>query len=188
MSLFLHATTNQNLEHRRAALWELRKLDEERFVGILVDNLNAISPTPKEPYWKSREAALANLVMETDDARVWKVLLAAARRADVGLRMELMNPMCYTYIGQRQRKQRLEFVAAFLDDATVRDDKSNPALFDGPYAAFTFPKIEVRNFAAMQIACILHLPEEPKPEWTSKQWTALREKVRANMRREQNGG
>jgi len=187
MSLFLYAATNQNLEHRRAALWELRKLDEERFVSILVDNLNAMPPTPKEPYWRSREAGLANLVMETDDARAWKALLAAARRADVGLRMELMNPMYYTYIGQRQRKQRLEFVAAFLDDATVRDEKSDPTLFEGPYAGFTFPKMEVRNFAAMQIACILHLSEDPKPGWTSKEWTALREKVRANLRREQSG-
>jgi len=144
-------------------------------------------PTPKEPYWRSREAGLANLVMETDDARAWKALLAAARRADVGLRMELMNPMYYTYIGQRQRKQRLEFVAAFLDDATVRDEKSDPTLFEGPYAGFTFPKMEVRNFAAMQIACILHLSEDPKPGWTSKEWTALREKVRANLRREQSG-
>ena len=91
---------------------------------------------------------LRPLVMRTDDPRAGAALEEAAKRSDVGLRMEILNPMNYTYVADRNRRQRLEFLSHFLDDDTVRDAKSNPKLYEGPYAAFHFPKIEVRDFAA----------------------------------------
>jgi hypothetical protein len=183
-ALLLHATRNKNFEHRRAALWALKDLDRKSFVTELIATLEAVPRTPAEPYWACPEAHLANLVMETDDPRVWKTLEAVARRSDVGMRMELMNPMDYTYIGDRNRKQRLAFLEKFLDDGAVRDARSNEQMFTGPHAGFQFKIIEVRNLAAMEIASILCLEACPEVSWTAERWTELRKTVRRALEAE----
>jgi hypothetical protein len=181
--LFLYAACHKNLEHRRPALHQLKKLDPQSFVKLSVQTLNTLPRSPKKKYWGSPEAGFAHLVMETDNADVWDALAKAARRCDVGLRMELMEPMCYTYIGDRQKKQRLAFLAGFLDDATLRDVKTNPKMFKGPHAGSTFPRLEVRNLAAENIAHILKMPAHPRPSWTAEQWNQFRKQVRNELDR-----
>ena len=95
-----------------------------------------------------------------------KMLEKVAKRSDVGLRMEFMNPMNYSYVGDRQRKQRLKFLAAFLDDAEAPDCEANPKMFSGPHAGFTFTRLAVRDLAAMKIASILEMPDQPDRNWT----------------------
>ncbi len=182
-ALFLHATENQELEHRRVGLWHLKDLDEERFVQLLIDNLKSLPRTPKGPYWKCREAALAHLVLLTEDRLVWRTLTAVAKRADIGLRMQFMNPMDSPQVGDKLRPQRLSFLATFLDDDAVRDEKADPEKFIGPYAGFTFPSLAVRDLAAMQIASLLKLEVEPRPDWSQEQWTKLRQQVQAALLR-----
>ena len=63
------------------------------FPIFLLATLEALPRTPDEPYWSCPEAAYAHVVLATDDARVWKAFEAAARRVDVGLRMQFLNPM-----------------------------------------------------------------------------------------------
>ena len=181
--LFLYASGNKNLEHRRSGLSHLQKLDPQQFITILLATLDSFPKTPTEPYWGCPEAAFAHLVIGTDDARAWKMLEKVAKRSDVGLRMEFMNPMNYTYIGDRQRKQRLEFLATFLDDAEAPDVKANPKMFDGPHAGFTFERLEVRDLAAEKIASILGLPDRPDRNWTPEQWQKLRSKVKENLKK-----
>jgi len=95
-----------------------------------------------------------------------------------------MDEMNYTFIADRQRKQRLEFLSHFLDDDAVRDLKSNPKLFDGLYAGMYVPKIEVRNFAAWKIGPILRMGVEPDKDWTPGQWAELRARVRQSLAQE----
>ena len=64
---------------------------------------------------------------------------------------------CYT-IRPRNRLRRLRFLVQFLNDETMRERSSNPRLFDGPSAAFDFPSISVRDFAALRLAEALGLP------------------------------
>ena len=176
--LFLHASRNKSLELRRCGLTQLQKLDPQEFMTILLATLESLPPTPTEPYWECPEAAFVHLVMATDDDRAWKMLKKVAQRSDVGLRMEFMNPMNYTYVGDRQRLQRLDFLASFLDDAEAPDLTANPKMFDGPYAGFTFLRLEVRDLAAMEIASILGMPDQPDRTWTPEQWKKLRNQVR----------
>jgi hypothetical protein len=176
--LFREGVAHSNLEHRRMALSELMKTDAKHSVSVLIRTLQQLPRTPKEPYWLCPEAAFAHQVMDTDDPHAWDVLRRVARRSDVGLRMELLNPMDYTYIGERQRRQRLEFLAAFMDDATLRDKRSKPSMWSGPHAGFTFPRMEVRDLAAMKAGSILGVDGEPGAEWKSAQWSAYRDRVR----------
>jgi len=177
LELFRHAANHKDLEHRRVGLRELQKLDPQQFLTILLATLEALPKTPTEPYWKCPEAGFAHLVLATDDPRAWKMLEKVAKRSDVGLRMEFMNPMNYSYIEDRQRQQRLDFLAAFLDDAEAPDVKANPEMFSGPHAGFTFARLEVRDLAAMIIASILGMPDQPDRAWTPQQWEKLRAQV-----------
>jgi hypothetical protein len=136
-AVFLEAAKTMDLLHRRSALDHLRPLDPARFHAILLATLEALPRTPAEPYWSCPEAKYAHVVLATDDARVWKAFEVTAKRVDVGLRMEFLNPMNYTHLGDRQRTQRLAFLAAFLDDAEAPDVAANPKMFEGPYAGFT---------------------------------------------------
>ena len=57
-----------------------------------------------------------------------------------------------------QREQRISFLTEFLNDTEVRTahdadghpESSGP--YSGPYAGFMFPRLEVRDYAALQIA------------------------------------
>jgi len=179
--LLLRGAASTHLEHRRTALSELVRLDPEAFVKILVQTLDGMPKTPKESSRRSSEAAFANLVMETDDARAWQALLRAAKRVDVGLRMELMNPMDDTSIGERRRAARLHLLEAFLDDTAPRDRSQAPERWSGPPLASTFPMIRVCDFAAMKIASILRLNADPKPSWSVQRWDELRAEVRREL-------
>ena len=51
LELFLHASSNKNLQHRRFGLSHLQKLDPKEFMKILLATLESLPKTPKEPYW-----------------------------------------------------------------------------------------------------------------------------------------
>ena len=145
-NLFLYVANHANLDHRRLGLHELQKLDSERFMTILLATLEALPKTPKEPYWHCPEAAYAHLVLATDDPRAWNMLEKVAKRSDVGLRMQFLNPMNDRDVGGRLRQQRLDFLAAFLDDAEAPDVKANPEIFSGPHAGFAFARLTVQDW------------------------------------------
>jgi hypothetical protein len=148
LELALLGANDPDPEHRRAGLRALKDIAPQKFVQILIATLESLPNTPAEPCSDCPEATFAKLSMETDEQSAWSPLERVARQSDVGLRVEFMNPMDYTYIADRQRSQRLEFPSHFLDDDEVRDEKSNPSVYQGPFSTFTFSSIEVRNFAA----------------------------------------
>jgi len=185
--LFREGAANANLEHRRAALQELKSIDQTQFLEILLRSLEELPRTPKEPYWSCREAALAQLVLLTDDSHAWEVFQQVAKRSDVGLRMELLNPMDCSYLGEQRRTPRLRFLLSFLDDATFRDTRVHPEKWVGPYAGFNFPRLEVRNLAAMKAASLLRMAEKPQVSWKGAQWAEFRTAVRQALARELGG-
>jgi hypothetical protein len=100
----------------------------------------------------------------------------------------MMEAMDYGYIRDKNRERGLAFLSAFLDDSTVRripqgGDIATRLKYED-CAASTFPEMEVRNFAAMEIACILKMCDSPNPSWTQAQWAGLRTKVRAKLTQE----
>jgi hypothetical protein len=170
-----------SLEQKRCALQNLAKLDDRKCAEILVGLLDRLPTDASTPYWTCPEAAFTHVVMELEVDDAWRTYLQAAKRSSVGLRMEIMNPLCYTYIGEKNRERRIAFAAAFLDDDSVRDMSSDPVKYAGPCAEFTIKKIVVHDFAALKIASILRMPDNPDEFWTSLQWTDLRKKVRERL-------
>jgi hypothetical protein len=133
-------------------------------------------------YWACPESLIARLAVASDEPRVWAALEKAARRASLGLRMELLsrfgNPREI-----RRRAERLRLLAAFLDDAEVRDPKSD-ARFSGPGAGFPYGRIAVRDFVANVLAELLGVEVELKPDRTEAEWAEVRGKVRDALQRE----
>jgi hypothetical protein len=181
--LFRDAANRKNLTHRRVGLTYLQKLDPQQFTIILLATLESLPKTPTEPYWGCPEAYFGHLVAATDDSRIWKMLEKVAKRSDVGLRMEFLNHMHNGYVGEGNRQQRLDFLAAFLDDAEAPDVKANPKMFEGPHAGFTFRRLEVRDLAAMTISSILGMPDAPGMNWTPAQWEKLRNQVKERLKK-----
>jgi hypothetical protein len=168
---------NGSLEHKRCVLQNLAKVDDKASAQLLAPLFNEIPKDSTGPYWTCPEATFTHVVMQIEDDETWRKYVQVAKRSSIGLRMEMMNPLCYTYIGEKNRDRRLAFAAVFLDDESVRDMSGDKAKFDGPCAAFTIPRIAVRDFAAMKIASILGLQDSPDEFWTSTQWEQLRKKV-----------
>ena len=102
--------------------------------------------------------------------------------------MEMMNPMNYSYVGKQQLKQRVKLLSQFLQDNELRDKQKTQQKYSGPCAAFTFPKIEVRNFVASKIDSLLSKkPARPDEFWTEQQWATLREKVAMEIKQFEQG-
>lgn len=181
--LLQEAGEHRSLEHRRAAFWELKEIDPALFVTQLARTLDSIPATPREAYWKCPEASFTQLTVQTEDPAAWEALLRATRRADPGLRMEILARLNYGHQGDKALARRKAFLAEFLDDESLRDATKNAEMFQGPYAAGNFPRLQARNMAAMQLAWLLGLKPQCDPKWTDEEWSALRAQVRQALGR-----
>jgi hypothetical protein len=184
--LLLDLANKGDIGRRRAAIQVLAGIDHEAAKEPARVLLRMLPKDAPGEYWTSDIAGVSHVVLALDDDEVWQTFLSKARKAAVGLRLEWMNPFDYIYVGDRLKSRRLAFLSAFLDDETMRNDGKNAKKYEGPCAAFTFPKITVRDFAAMQIASILKLDplDPPDATWTKEQWAALRMKVKEKLRTE----
>lgn len=166
---------------RLHALRRLAAIDEPRFCERLLEVLrNAPTRTPPS-VWQSPDADLGHLVVLTPRLEVWREFLRAARRAEIGLRMEYTNPFDYSYLVDRQRTLRIACLAAFLDDEELYDVAASGQ--DGPHAAFTYAQISMRDHAARKLATLLGLERRGSPEWNDDQWASLRTEVRQSLQR-----
>jgi hypothetical protein len=190
VEVLIYGSSQTSLTHREAALWQLKELDKETSVQKLIEALERLPASPTEPYWRCPERECAALVRDMDDSRAWQALLKAAKRADVSLRMEYLGAMSEAKGTTQQRWQRAKFLAEFLDDTAVRDVKGRAGMFEGFYAGWVFPRIEVRNFATLEIVSQLELMVDlpvdrftasAKP-WTPEQWSKLRNQVREALK------
>ena len=169
------------LGQKRSLLQNLVKVDEAACTTLLLPLLDSLPTDVDSRYWDSEEANFVHVVVQCSNDEVWNKYLVVVKRASIGLRMEMMEAMNYTYIGDKNRRRRIDFLANFLDDSQVRI-RSGGGKFEGPCAAFTFPKIEVRNYVAMKIASLLPgKMQRPAKDWTDDQWQEFRSKVQTGI-------
>lgn len=186
IDLLLGMAQKGSLSSRQVAIRALTKIQHHAAIAPACALVRTLPKDASGPYWTSDVASVSHLVMAVDDDEVWQTFFQATKKAAVGLRLEWMNPFDYSYVGDRLKQRRIAFLAGFLHDTTLRDDSVNAKKYDGPCAAFTFPKITVRNFAAMQIASILDIDRLNSPDatWTDAQWETLQSKVQKRLKQE----
>jgi hypothetical protein len=183
MGLLIYGARHESKERRRDAFEAIAILDHELFVDTVVKMLDELPRTPKGNYWRCPEQKVVSLVLRTEDARVWKALDKAARRVDVGLRMQLLRRVANDGDDNERCKERLAFLRSFLDDATLRDMSSDPDRYVAVPAGDDFPRLEVRNHAALEIGRLLKLDRTPVPNWDDAQWARFRQEVRDALKR-----
>lgn len=186
MLLLLGMAQKGGLSSRRAAIHGMVEIRPKDAIAPTLAVLRTLPKDVSGPYWTSDVSHISHLVLALDDDAVWQTFFRKAQQAAVGLRLEWMNPFDYAFLGDRLKSRRLAFLAGFLDDPTLRDDSVNTKKYDGPCAAFTFRKITVRNFAAMQMASLLDIDRLNSPDatWTNAQWKSLHAKVQQRMKQE----
>src|SRR5262249_17848085 len=182
-ALFERAAEHKVLSFRQDAISHLRDLDPAKALQLLIAELDKVPVTPEGSYWGCAEVRFAHFVRNWSEPTAWAALEKTAMRVDVGLRMELLSNGARSDVPEAGRKAALRFVSKFLNDSEVRV-AAGPK-YEGPYAGFHgFDRIEVRNFAAHQAACLLKMDVDPKPSWTDKDWAELRKDVAKAMDRE----
>ena len=178
----------KSLKHKRTLLQNLVKVDEKACVKRLIPILEALPADVDGPYWTCTEANFTHVVMLCEADEVWDVYEKVVKRSAIGLRMEMMNRMNYSYVGKQQLMQRVKLLSQFLQDNELRDMQKSLQKYSGPCAAFTIPKIEVRNFVAGKIDSLLSKKTaRPDEYWTEQQWTTLREKVALEIKQFEQG-
>jgi hypothetical protein len=188
LELLLHAVRGSNARHRVSALWALKDVDTRLFAQLLVQLLESLPQKAKGPDSDRPEASYALLVSETADPRAWEALLKVAKRSSAGLRLEILERVGARPSDNKQRRPRLRFLVGLLDDPAVRELTFDPRSRGRGPAAQDFERLAVRDLAAMEIASILELRAEPKPNWTAEQWTKLRTDVRRALERRAKSG
>jgi hypothetical protein len=182
VELLIYGTRHHSRNQREVVFEVIANQDHEQFVETVLRMLEELPRTPKGSYWQCPEQAVVSLVLRKDDAWVWKALEGAARRVDVGLRMQLLRRVANNGDENVRLKERLAFLRSFLDDSTLRDMNSDPDKFVAVPAGHEFPRLEVRNYAALEIARLLKLDRAPQPSWDDTQWARLREYVRESQK------
>ena len=190
LEMLLYAAARTRGDSWIAAVRPIRNLDPKRFAEILTEKIAGFSTKLSDAEIDERFRVVP-LVCETDDPRPWRVLAEKARRSDAEGRLEWLDLVGPALIGNPiiQRQRRANFFAQFLDDLTARKlDEDNPP------DEVIYPDLhclEVRDFAALQIAQILELPVKfpwdrsiIDDDWTPAQWADLRGKVRDALKRE----
>jgi len=169
--------------HRNSALWWLRTVDPALADAHLVRVLKQAPTTPDQKYWLDQDARLGELVSGSLDPKVWQALHALLDRADLGMRMELINGL------EPPRDFPAEILRSFhrvyerfRTDATVRDESTSEK-FDGPGAGFPHPRIAMRDFIHEHWACWLELElEAPATNTSAVEWDAYRGAVARAIR------
>lgn len=187
LPILLRAAADKNLERREWALNALGDLDPESFVKLYMKTLDELPHTPREPYWRCPESRFGGLATLTADPRAWDALKRNAARVDIGLRMQLLVPLTYgCCCPNKHPRESMELLAAFLDDGEIRDIARNAVRYQGPVAFEEYPKLSMRDFAAMCIASLLKtkLNAVPSKKWKAEDWSAYRKEVAAAMKRE----
>jgi hypothetical protein len=170
-----------SLVHQRWALEALASVDIDQSAKLALTVLANIPTDATGPYMNCPEAEFTRVVMQLPDDRIWRRWLEVAKRSGVGLRLQMMQPVMYYGLPKPNRSRLMAFLAAFLDDRSVRDLSANAAKYEGLPAACEFRRIEVRDYAALALGRWLRMPDEPDESWTPARWSALRDKVRAKL-------
>ena len=180
IDLLIQGATQPRLARQAEALEAMAALDERVFESFLIKSLLGMTPTTTGRYVDCEQVAMAQLCWKTNSLNAWHPLRDATRKADVGVRMEIIDRIGDNAGLSYVRKMRVaELLLAFLDDPTVRDASSDPQRY-ASCAAEQWPQIEVRNWAAYRLAKRLNLDVSsfvPGKAASADEWKQLRDQV-----------
>lgn len=184
LDLLAYAAKNREVSQRWAALDILRKMNKRQF-NISLPGAIELFPTDVGPWCGGGpdELRLARLAIFSDEAKVWQALEKVTRRAKVGLRVMLLDEFTDTDSDIPKRRERLQFLASFLNDPAVYDRKENGER-NPNFQPYAYAKLEVRNFVALRLVDMLGIKIETNYHRTPDEWAKVRQQVQEALKRE----
>ncbi len=174
------AALEGNPDTRSTALEAIQQLDPDYFKKEAIGEFDRLAPATTLAHMSAHQSFVWRLAHLFDDPEVWAAILRAAQRAEPLLRMELIDTTAGFNPQPHNKSQRLQFLAAFLDDLTERSLEEPQ--FYGAWAARDIPILRVGDLAAMQAARIMGWPDRPDETWTRDRWDHLRGRVARLLR------
>jgi hypothetical protein len=188
---FTAALKCSDLEERAVALEQLERFDRDRFKGELIKELKAIPPTPRYIYSQCPQRKLASLAVEAEDEDVTSALVDALKRADPGLRLQLLQTIWAggrRFVPADSVSLRLRLISQFIDDETVRviPQPFEESLYDSWAAAFHVPEIAVGDYAGLLAGAMLELiPAQQVTEgWNPEPLREVRRRAKERLQRD----
>ena len=170
-SAALAGCKSANRDTVSSALGTLWNLKSGGFEAEMIKALDSI-PADAMGGWLDVEDSFAHIAANSDSPAVWDALRRAARRANVDLRLELLQTSSYVNLRGKDLKVRIKFFSSFFDDPAVahkkRKDPNDPKLEDDLHTGSRTLKIAL--MARIQAAHILNV-EVPGVNATQAQWT-----------------
>jgi len=183
LELLAQAIATNHPSHRNAALGLLQNFDPTVADKYLLEFLDKCPATAAVEYWNDQNAHLGRYVSNSVDPEVWRAFHALLERADLGMRMQLIDAL-YPRRDAPEPVLR-SYHAVFLrfrDDETIRDESTSEK-YGGPGAGFPYTRIAMQDFIYLHWARWLTLGFEPPAEnATPDEWEAYREAVDIAMR------
>jgi hypothetical protein len=171
--------SHANLNHVHSALWKLKDLEPALFDKHLLAVLKRLPRSPTGPAWLSQEGSFAQQVAQSSSPQVWAALTQATKRAEVNLRLALLEKSCDAKFDEVRRRLALTHLLQFFDDASTAV-KKKPTDED-PFADDGLPFLDVKrvqDLAAALAARELRIGPEPAPKAPRAQWDKFRQRVR----------
>jgi len=176
VALLTLAIEHRDITHRMAALSCLEKLDFQQYFAYLRKALKSLPKTASNDYWPFFVWGVA----ESNDVETRVILLAIAKEGGPELRMQLIHEVAIVHSRAKNLKDRdkwrnyaVNFAKTFLDDSRSCGSSLSEQL-GGLWAEDSFPKMEVRNLAAIHLGRLLGVKEHPQKDWTPREWSAFR--------------
>lgn len=164
--------------HRNSALGSLQAVDSNLADRHLLNLLKQSPSTAENEYWNDQDANLGTHVSNSRDPEVWQEFHTLLDRADLGMRLELINNLRPPMDAPpRVLRSFHEIYLRFRDDVTVRDESTSKK-YSGPGAGFPHARISMRDFVHQHWAWWLDLElKSPQRNASPAEWKTYRDRV-----------
>jgi hypothetical protein len=155
-----------------AAIWCLEKLDPAAFNRALEVKLQGLPKSATRPAWLSRDASFAQQTAYSSSPKVWAALTEATERADVDLRLELIQQAAFGSGSSETKHLLLSYWASFFSDPS--SVKPDPPASASPSQHFGLPSLMVGHLAMTLAAGELGIKNLPDDRASAETWNAFR--------------
>lgn len=175
-------TKSKNPDHVHAANWILEEIDKGSFDASLIKTLEGLPKHASGPAWLSREASFAQQAAKSESLAVWKALQDATVRADVDLRLQLIQSSSYANHSPASEKLFLKYLLAFFDDTSVAlpPQRDKDGMLQDQH--FGLKYLRVQDLATATASYSVNASQPPKADAPRNEWAEYREQVRLKIK------
>ena len=167
------ASKSSITDQAHAGVVYLKKVSPADNDEALIRILKNLPKSTDKPAWLSREAIYGKSVAKSESPEVWNAFLAATKRADLDLKLEMIRNASYAEHTPKALKLYLKYLSAFFDDDQEASEVSDPM----KRQHFDLPSLRVKYLALTLSAYELKVRPIPKKTSTVDEWNTFQKAV-----------